>query len=143
SQLGLPSATVNGELTYNPATRSYWTDNLTIDYGETVDFIKGTIQWSKDVDYLKSGQSEYRFGLTFTNKPSKKLAGQPNTHVEKEQQMLRDPSVSKLTGTVTYADEGTHSIIDGAEFIVPHVSKVAFHLNANRLSSTQIHTFLR
>ncbi|MDZ4831661.1 MAG: hypothetical protein SGJ09_15865 [Phycisphaerae bacterium] len=139
-----PRTVVNGRLDYDYETGNWFTDGIrfhyTLDGKEFDDVVTGSIKWVEDPSRATNGKGYYEFNLRF-NEEKNKSASTESAAFEKMSDedafFYVDDSVPSLTGRIGYVD----TMISGSD--TPSSSKVAFNLNANKLTKQQIMNFFK
>ena len=142
-----PKTTVNGRLDYDYETGNYFADNIKFHYsldGKDVDdTMTGTIKWVPAEDRKTSGKGHYEFNLRFNEEKNKPATGE-NAAFEKMSDedafFAVDNTIPTLTGKIEYMDT---FVAGGGDEPSPSMSKVTYHLNANKLTKQQVVNFFK
>jgi hypothetical protein len=139
-----PRTVVNGRLDYDYETGNWFTDGIRFKYSfngkDYDDVVTGSIKWVEDPNRSSNGKGQYEFNLRFNeekNKSAKTEADAFKGLSDEEKFFAVDTTVPCLTGTVTYVD----TMVAGSE--APSASKVAYKLDANKLTKQQIVNFFK
>jgi hypothetical protein len=140
-----PRAVVNGRMDFDYETGNWYTDGLrfryTLDGADREDLVTGSIKWVEDANRKQNGKGRYEFNLRFNedkNRPStSESAAFAASGSEEDAFFAVDTSIPTLTGTVEFVD----TMVPGRD--APTASKIAYHLNANRLTKQQVMNFFK
>lgn len=142
-----PRATVNGRLDYDYETGNWFTDGIRIVYNydgkEYTDVITGSIKWVEDANRSSNGKGYYDFNLRFNEEKNKKASTEGDAFAKMSDEdafFAVDNSIPCLTGRIEYTDTQVPGP-SGEPW--PSSSKVAYHLNANKLTKQQIMHFFK
>ncbi|MBL8763875.1 MAG: hypothetical protein JNM07_06370 [Phycisphaerae bacterium] len=138
-----PRTTVSGRLDYDYETGNWYTDGIRFKYQldgkDFEDTVTGSIKWVEDTDRATNGKGYYDFNLRFNEGAQSKAKSETAAFEKMSEEdafFAVDDSVPSLTGRVSYVDTMNAS---GA----PTSSKVAFALNANKLTKQQAMNFFK
>ena len=102
--------------------------------------VTGTIKWIEDPDRATNGKGHYDFNLRFNEEKNKTASSESAAFANMSQEdafFAVDNSIPCLTGKVEYVD----TFISGGT--TPSMSKVVYHLDANKLNKQQIVNFYK
>ncbi|MDZ4756250.1 MAG: hypothetical protein SGI72_18615 [Planctomycetota bacterium] len=139
-----PRTVVNGRLDYDYETGNWFTDGIrfryTLNGKEYEDVVTGSIKWVEDPNRDTNGKGYYEFNLRY-NEEKNKSATSESAAFEKlsdeDAFFFVDDTIPSLTGRISYVD----TMIPSSD--LPSTSKVAFNLNANKLTKQQIMNFFK
>lgn len=139
-----PRTVVGGRLDYDYDTGNWLTDGITFKYNldgkDYEDLVTGSIKWIEDPARAQNGKGRYEFNLRFNEEKNRPAAGE-NAAFEalagEEAFFAVDANTPTLTGTIEYVD----TFIAGGT--TPSASKVAYKLNANKLTKQQVMNFAK
>ncbi len=139
-----PRTTVNGRLDYDYETGNWYADNIKFNYSlngkDVEDVLTGTIKWVPDNDRATNGKGFYEFNLRYNEEKNKTPSTEGSAFEKMSDEdafFAVDNSVPSLTGKIEYVD----TFISGGE--TPASSKIAYKLNANKLTKQQIVNFFK
>lgn len=136
--------TVNGRLDYDYETGNWFTDGIRFKYSaggkDFEDVVTGSIRWVEDPARSTNGKGHYDFNLRFNEDKFKSTSDETAAFAKLSDEdafFAVDSTIPCLTGKISYVD----TMVPGKD--VPASSKVAFQLNANKLSKQQIMNFFK
>jgi len=140
-----PKTAVNGRLDYDYETGNWYTDGIRFRYSldgvDYEDVVTGSIKWVEDTNRDQNGKGKYEFNLRYNEDKNKSATSESDVFKggasNEEAFFFVDNTVPSLTGTIEYADQ----MIPGKD--VPASSKVAYKLNANKLTKQQVVNFVK
>lgn len=140
-----PKTTVNGRLDYDYETGNWYTDGLhfrySLDGKDCEDVVTGSIKWVEDANRDQNGKGKYEFNLRFNEDKNQSATSENDVFKgatsNEEAFFFVDNTIPSLTGSIDYVD----AMIPGKE--VPASSKIAYKLNANKLSKQQVVNFFK
>jgi hypothetical protein len=140
-----PRTVVNGRMDFDYETGNWYTDGLrfryTLDGVDREDVVSGSIKWTEDANRKQNGKGRYEFNLRFNEDRNRPATGESAAFAagasEEDAFFAVDTSVPTLTGNVDFVD----TMVAGRD--APTASKIAYHLNANRLTKQQVMNFFK
>lgn len=145
-----PRTVVNGNLDYDYETGNWYTNGIRFKYTangtETEDLVTGSIKWVEDANRSSNGKGHYELNLRFNEDkfktPSDEGAVFSGSESQSEDAFFAvDNSVPSMTGSMTYEDTFARSSSADEPRVVS--SKVAYSLNANKLTKQQAMNFFK
>ena len=139
-----PRTVVNGNLDYDYDTGNWYTNGIrfkyTINGVDIEDVVTGSIKWVEDPNRQSNGKGQYEFNLRFNEEKNRPATDESavfaGSEVQAEDAFFEvDSSVPSMTGSISFEDTLSSSG-DGEEATV-YASKVAYNLNANKLTKQQ------
>ena len=138
-----PKTVVNGNLDYDYDTGNWLTSGLKFKYSldgkDFEDVVTGTIKWVEDPNRSSNGKGHYEFNLRFNEAKAAPASTEADAFAkmsDEEAFFAVDNSIPALTGSIEYTD-----VMDGKGRVTQ--SKVAYNLNANKLTKQQIVNFFK
>jgi hypothetical protein len=139
-----PHTLVNGRLDYDYETGNWFTDGIRFRYNyngkDVEDLVTGSIKWVEDENRKTNGKGWYEFNLRFNEEKNKAATTEADAFAKLSDEdafFAVDESIPCITGKISYEDK----MISGTE--TPASSKVAFALNANKITKTQAVNFFK
>lgn len=139
-----PNTIVSGRLDYDYETGNWFSDGIRFKYSlngkDVEDVVTGTIKWVEDPNRATNGKGFYEFNLRFNEEKHKSAADESAAFKDmsgEEAFFFVDDTVPCLTGRVNYTD----TMPAGGDS--PISSKIAYNLNANKLTKQQVMNFFK
>jgi hypothetical protein len=139
-----PHTMVNGRLDYDYETGNWFTDGIHFRYNvngkDYEDVVTGSIKWIEDPQRATNGKGHYDFNLRYNEEKNKPASSESAAFANMSQEdafFAVDNSIPCLTGHIDYVD----TFIPGGT--TPSMSKVTYHIGANKLTKQQIVNFYK
>lgn len=140
-----PKTMVSGRLDYDYETGNWYTDGIhfryTLEGKDVEDVVTGSIKWVEDPNRDQNGKGKYDFNLRFNEDKNQSATTESDVFKgatsDEDAFFMVDNSVPSLTGSIDYVD----TMVAGKE--IPASSKIAYKLNANKLTKQQVVNFIK